>query len=222
MKKIVIIDGGPRKNMNTAAAIKAFAEGAEAFHEDIMVNIIRLYDIDYKGCISCLACKLKNSQYRDVCAYKDGLSETLHKAAYADALVLASPIYFGQVTAQLRAFVERLVFPWLSYNDYSVTAPRRIPTAFIYTMNIPFEALSGILSAQEHIEGLIAMGLETPERINVCNTLQVKDYKLYDMAGFSVEGKMQWHQEHWSEEMNKAYSAGMRMAEKIMSNGTTS
>ena len=37
----------------------------------------------------------------------------------ADGLVLGSPIYFGEVTGQMRAFLERLSFPWLSYNDYS-------------------------------------------------------------------------------------------------------
>ncbi len=215
MKTITIIDGGPRKNMNTAKAINAFAEGAKSIGSNIDVKTFRLYDIDYKGCISCLACKLKNSKHKDVCAYKDGLSEVLYNSAYADALIFASPIYFGQITAQLRAYIERLVFPWLSYNDYSVTAPKRIPTAFIYTMNIPEEAADMISGAQEQIEGLIAMGLEMPERINVFNTLQVKDYNLYDMAGFSTEKKQEWHDEHWHEEMQNAYNIGRRIALKI-------
>ena len=60
MKKIVIIDGGPRKNMNTAAMIEAFSDGAKSVEENLEVKRIRLYDLDYKGCYSCLACKLKN------------------------------------------------------------------------------------------------------------------------------------------------------------------
>lgn len=50
MKKIMIIDGGPRKNMNTAAMIEAFANGAKSMSDEIEVKTVRLYDIDYKGC----------------------------------------------------------------------------------------------------------------------------------------------------------------------------
>ncbi|MCR4932437.1 MAG: NAD(P)H-dependent oxidoreductase, partial [Bacteroidales bacterium] len=50
MKKIMIIDGGPRKNFNTAAMLQKFAEGARAASSDIEVKTIRLYALDYKGC----------------------------------------------------------------------------------------------------------------------------------------------------------------------------
>lgn len=59
MKKIVIIDGGPRKNFNTAAMLQKFAEGAKSAGEGIEVKTVRLYDLDYKGCMSCMACKIK-------------------------------------------------------------------------------------------------------------------------------------------------------------------
>ena len=135
MKKIMIIDGSPRKNMNTAAMIEAFANGAKSVSEEIEVKTIRVYDMNCKGCVSCLACKLKNSKYLDVCARKDDFTEPLRETAYADGIVFASPMYFFQITAQLRAFIERLFFPWLSYKDYSSHPPKgRIPTAFIYTM----------------------------------------------------------------------------------------
>lgn len=68
MKKIMIIDGSPRKNMNTAAMIEAFANGAKSVNEEIEVKTVRVYDMNCKGCVSCLACKLKNSKYLDVCA----------------------------------------------------------------------------------------------------------------------------------------------------------
>lgn len=215
MKKIMIIDGGPRKEMNTATIIRAFAEGAKSVSDNIDVEVVRLYGLDYKGCMSCLACKLKGNLFKDVCAYKDGLSEALQKSAYADGLVLASPIYFSQITGQLRAFIERLIFPWLSYNDYSVTAPKQIPTAFIYTMNITPNLVHTIRPNQEHVEGLLAMGLEQPERIEVFNTLQVKNYDRYEMAGFSAADKQKWHDEHWEEDIRNAFEAGKRMAIKI-------
>lgn len=46
MKKIMIIDSGPRKNMNTAAMIEAFANGAKSVSDEIEVKTVRLYDIN--------------------------------------------------------------------------------------------------------------------------------------------------------------------------------
>ncbi len=56
MKKILIVDGGPRRNMNTAALCDAFEEGARAAPPDIDVARVRLYDLPpFRGCVSCLA-----------------------------------------------------------------------------------------------------------------------------------------------------------------------
>ena len=113
MKKIIIIDGGPRKNMNTAKLLQRFAEGAKSASNDVEVKTIRLYELDYKGCMSCMACKLKGKA-QNICRFKDALTPLLEEIAKADGLVLGSPIYFGEVTGQMRAFLERLAFPWLS------------------------------------------------------------------------------------------------------------
>jgi multimeric flavodoxin WrbA len=59
MKKIIIIDGGPRKAMNTAQMLQRFAEGAMSVSEQIEVKTVRQYELDYKGCMSCMACKIK-------------------------------------------------------------------------------------------------------------------------------------------------------------------
>lgn len=213
MKKIVIIDGGPRKNMNTGAMIEAFTEGAKSVGEAIDVKRIFLYDIDYKGCYSCLACKLKNSRFRDVCAYKDGLTETLRETAYADGVVFASPIFYSRVTGQLESFIERLTFPWLSYDDYSMNPPKRIPAAIIYTMNDLTAERRNLQSLEILLGGFYG---EKPERIAACNTYQVKDYDRYAMASFPKENKERWRAEHWEQDLQQAYEAGRRMAAKIL------
>ena len=71
----------------------------------------------------------------NICKFKDQLSPILEEISQANGLVLGSPIYFGDVTGQMRTFLERLAFPWLSYNDYSLIAPRRMPVVLIETMN---------------------------------------------------------------------------------------
>ena len=106
-------------------------------------------------------------------------------------------------------------FPWLSYNDYSSHPPKgRIPTAFIYTMNAPAEMLHVQENNMNENEMIIGNALEKPERILAVNTLQVKNYDRYELAGFSEEAKRKYREEHWEEDLQKAFDAGKRMAGK--------
>lgn len=211
MKKIVIIDGGPRRNMNTAAMLAKFAEGAS--QSGAQVTTVRLYDLNYKGCISCLACKIKGKA-SNVCKFKDALTPVLEEIAQADGLVLGSPIYFGDVTGQMRTFLERLAFPWLSYNDYSMTAPKKMPVLLIETMNgLPERNNSNGYGSMEHC---IAAALGQPDHLYAYNTYQVRNYDNFELAGFSEKAKREWREAHWQEDLQKAYDAGKRMAEQTM------
>lgn len=209
MKKIMIIDGGPRKNMNTAAMLEKFAEGARSAGAE--ATIVRLYDLDYKGCRSCMACKIKG-RATNVCKFKDALTPVLDAIAQADGLVLGSPIYFGDVTGQMRTFLERLAFPWLSYNDYSMTAPKKMPVVLIETMNGQPERNNS--QGYGSMEYCIEAALGKPERMVAYNTYQVKNYDNFELAGFSEPAKRQWRDEHWEQDLQKAFDAGKRMAEK--------
>ena len=193
MKRIIIIDGGPRKNFNTAAMLQKFAEGAGSVCDQIEVKTVRLYDLDYK----------------------DALTPILEEIAGADGLVLGSPIYFGDVTGQMRTFLERLAFPWLSYNDYSLTAPKRMPVVLVETMNgLPERNNSnGYGSMENCIEGALGQ----PERLIAYNTYQVKDYSRFELAGFSEEAKRQYRDEHWEEDLQRAFDAGRKMGKNVIS-----
>ena len=56
---ILLINGSPRKNMNTATLLEKAAKGARSAGAD--VELVHLYDYEYSGCKSCFACKIKNS-----------------------------------------------------------------------------------------------------------------------------------------------------------------
>ena len=56
------------------------------------------------------------------------------------------------------------------------------------------------------------------ERIDACNTLQVKNYDRYEMDAMNPEGRKKYNAEHWEEELQQAFDAGKRMAEKIKAN----
>ena len=212
MKKIMIIDGGPRKNMNTAQMLQKIAEGARSVGDNIEAKIVRLYDLDYKGCMSCMACKIKGKA-SNVCKFKDAMTPILDEIAQADGLVLGSPIYFGDVTGQMRTFLERLAFPWLSYNDYSMTAPKKMPVVLVETMNGTPERNNS--KGYGSMEYCISAALGQPERLIAYNTYQVKDYSRFELAGFSEEKKRQYRDAHWEQDLQKAFDTGKRMAEHI-------
>lgn len=213
MKKIMVIDGGPRKTMNTAALLEKVAEGIASAGKDIEVKHVRLYDLNYKGCMSCMACKLKG-RASNVCKFKDALTPVLDDIACADGLVLGSPIYFGDVTGQMRSFLERLAFPWLSYNDYSLTAPKRMPVLLVETMNGTPERNNS--QGYCSMEYCLSAALGEPDRLIAYNTYQVKNYDRYELVGFSEEAKRQWRDAHWQEDLQKAYDAGKLMADRIL------
>ena len=213
MKKIIIIDGGPRKMFNTAQMLQKFAEGTSSVSDHVEVKTVRLYGLDYKGCMSCMACKIKGKA-SNVCKFKDALTPVLEEIAQADGLVLGSPIYFGDVTGQMRTFLERLAFPWLSYNDYSLTAPKRMPVLLMETMNGTPERNNS--QGYGSMEYCITAALGEPERLTAYNTYQVKNYERYELAGFSEEAKRQWRDEHWEADLQKAFEAGKQMAKKIL------
>jgi multimeric flavodoxin WrbA len=192
--------------------LQKFAEGAMSVGNDIEVKTVRLYGIDYKGCMSCMACKIKGKA-SNVCKFKDALTPVLEEIAQADGLVLGSPIYFGDVTGQMRTFLERLAFPWLSYNDYSMTAQKKMPVVLMETMNgLPDRNNSQGYGSMEYC---IKSALGEPERIIAYNTYQVNDYNRFELGGFSEEAKRQYRDEHWQNDLQKAYDAGRRMAEGI-------
>jgi multimeric flavodoxin WrbA len=69
--KAIGVNGSPRKKWNTATLLKKALEGAAS--EGAKTTLVHLYDLDYKGCISCFACKMRGGKSYGKCAVKDGL-----------------------------------------------------------------------------------------------------------------------------------------------------
>ena len=118
-KKVLILSGSPRKNGNSDMLCNEFARGAiEAGHE---VEKIRVAEKNIGYCRGCYACRDTG-----VCAIKDDMTEVLQKMIDADVIVLASPVYFYSVDAQLKALIDRTVARWLEVKNkefyYIVTA----------------------------------------------------------------------------------------------------
>jgi multimeric flavodoxin WrbA len=112
--KVIAINGSPRKKWNTSTLLEKALEGAAS--QGAETELIHLYDLDYKGCTSCFACKLKDGKSYGKCAMHDGLTKVLEMFVDVKAFILGSPIYFGTVTGEMRSFMERLLFPYLVYS----------------------------------------------------------------------------------------------------------
>lgn len=216
MKKIFIINDSPRKNWNTAKMCRSFADGANS--KGIETEIINLYDFNFSGCRSCFACKLKDGKNFGKCSYPDEITPILEKISQGDGLVFASPIYFGEVTGVMRCFIERLMFPFFQYEEgYPSIAPKKFPTAVIYTMNITEELSNQMYpDMMGRFEWAVETCFSKPVRICAYDTCQFSDYSKYAAKCFDPAHKKQQLEEQLPEDLQKAYDEGVKMAERIL------
>lgn len=118
-KKVLILSGSPRRNGNSDILCDEFAKGAtQAGHE---VEKIRVAEKSIGYCRACYACRGTG-----VCAIKDDMADILQKMIDCDVMVLASPVYFYSIDAQLKALIDRTVARWTEVKNkefyYIVTA----------------------------------------------------------------------------------------------------
>ena len=209
---VIAFNGSPRKHWNTATLLEKALEGAKS--EGAKAKLIHLYDLDYTGCISCFACKKKGGKSYGRCAVSDGLKPVFEKIEDADALLFGSPIYLGNVTGEMRSFLERLVFQYLTYTDPPGTLfARQMKTGFIYTMGVTEEMMNQL----DYVRcmNLISMFLKRTfghsESLCCFDTLQFKDYSKYVAPRFDPESKAKRHREVFPQDCQKAFEMGQRL-----------
>lgn len=113
--KVMAFNGSPRKKWNTATLLQKALEGAGS--QNAETELIHLYDLNYKGCISCFACKTIGGKSYGRCAVQDDLTDVFSKVEQADAIILGSPIYWGTVSGEMKSFMDRLLFQYLLYTE---------------------------------------------------------------------------------------------------------
>lgn len=101
--KVLMINGSPNANGNTATALK---EMEKVFLEEgVEVEIIHVGNKAIRGCIGCRKCFGLGK-----CVFDDLVNETAPKLREADGLVIGSPVYYASANATLMAFVTRLFY----------------------------------------------------------------------------------------------------------------
>lgn len=134
---VVALLGSPRANKNSATIARRFTETAARLGAS--TRVFELNKLTYRGCQGCYACK----RTLDHCVLRDDLTEVLNAVQAADVVLLASPVYYGDVTAQLKGFIDRS-YSYLKPDYLSNPQPSRLASkklAFVLTQGHPDTAL---------------------------------------------------------------------------------
>jgi len=212
--KILAICGAKQKNRNTAEMLKAAYEGALSVG-GAEGEFVWLYDLDYNGCSGCHACKVKGGVSFAKCAMRDDLTPVLEKAIEADVILLGSPMYFGDVTGNIRQFIERFYFPGITYNmpkpgeGRVPTYPKKCKMGWVFTMNAPGDFYKSYFEQQMNTALVVA---EKSEYVMAWGTQQFEDYDKYEASMFDVPTVKQRHIEQFPKDCEAAYEMGKRLA----------
>lgn len=213
--KVMAINGSPRKKWNTAMLLEKALEGAAS--QGAETELYHLYDLEFKGCVSCFSCKTIGGKSYGRCAVKDSITPILKKAEEVDIIILGSPIYFFNVTGEMRSFLERLMFPYLKYTDPpSSLFPNKIRMGFIYTMNLTEELMKeyGYDKALASLEYLLDLLFGSLETLYSFDTYQFKDYSKVFAERFDPELKARRRKEIFPKDLEKAFEMGARFVGK--------
>lgn len=134
--KIVSLLGSPRKTSNSSA-LAGIVTDVLAKSDDTLISH-NLNKLSFSGCQGCGACKTSSEE----CILKDELTPVLRDVQESDVLIIATPVYWGDVTAQMKAFIDRS-YSFLTPNFMTSALKHRLPPGkkmiFIQTQGGPDE-----------------------------------------------------------------------------------
>jgi multimeric flavodoxin WrbA len=153
MANVPIFVGSPRKGNTLILALEA----EKALNNlGISTEIIMLNDLSIAGCQACYACKREGNVS---CLVQDDMQRIYNLIEEAAGVIVATPIYFGGVTAQTKLWLDRL-FPYLSM-DLGSLLPRKIPLTCVYTQNQPDPSyFTGAMKSFEFALGLVGFSIK--------------------------------------------------------------
>ncbi len=119
--KILVLNGSPRPNGNTAGMVKTFQQAAE--EQGHQVKVFSVCTMNIKGCLACEYCHGKG---HGQCVQKDDMQEIYAELADTEMIVLATPIYYHGISGQLKCVIDRF------YSSLYPTAPTTLKKAAMF------------------------------------------------------------------------------------------
>ena len=141
--KVLLVNGSPSANGNTARALKEVADTLAA--EDVESEVFWIGNKPVRGCVACGQCRTKGN---DRCVFDDDIANSIiERLESADGIVIGSPTYYGQPNGAFLAVWQRVCFAGSAHVKAkpaaSVAVCRRGGSTAVYQcMNMPFEMLN--------------------------------------------------------------------------------
>lgn len=139
--KVVSLLGSPREKSNSTHLAEIVASALE--DKGNSVTRYFLNKLDFKGCQACGSCKEKS----EICIVKDDLTPVLDAVKEADVIIMATPVYWGDISAQLKTFIDR-TYSYLMPNFKEKEVKHRLPEGkklvFILSQGAPQEMYTDV------------------------------------------------------------------------------
>lgn len=217
--RIITINGSPRKGWNSSRLLEKWKEGVLSVLPDAEVKSVNLYDLKFTGCRSCFSCKLKDGKFFGTCPIPDGIHDLLADIREADAVAIASPIYYMDINAYTKCLIERMVFSVAQYSAPPVSlAPKRVSFSMLYSMNATEDAFKsyGIDARCAMTEKFLNLFYFMPvHRVVAYDTYQFTDYNKYVSTAFSEQHKRHWRDTQFPKDLQSAFDTGVTVAQEI-------
>ena len=189
--KAILLNGSPRKNWNTHKLLLEAERGAKEMGAE--TELIHLFDLKYTDCKACFACKLRGNKTNGICAIRDDLRPVLEKVHEANAVIVGTPIYYGNMTGEAASVIHRMLFPTTHYeNDNSLDEllPIKKKCGLIFSGNAdPDYIRQGGGQTFEFTASMIRMIFGSCDLLYAGDTYQFTDYSRYYAGMFSESHK---------------------------------
>jgi len=215
--KLIAVCGSARKQGNTAKMLHRVIEGAKSVGAE--TELVNLFDLNYKDCISCYACKLKNRNSFGHCTLNDDLKPLLERIEQSDVIVLGSPVYYGNLSGQMRSFTDRLLFQYLDYGGQGTgPKPKNFKTALVATMNVNDEISikRGFRDTLVWFSEMMGHTLGSCELLTLSDTVLFDDYSKYVYLMPDKVEKSNRVEKISVEDFQKAFDLGVRLINSVI------
>jgi multimeric flavodoxin WrbA len=213
--KAIFLNGSPRKNWNTHKMLLEVERGAKEVGAE--TELIHLFDLSFTDCKSCFACKLRGNKTNGICAIRDELRPVLEKIHEANAVVIGTPIYYGDLTGEAASVIHRMLFPTMHYEDdntHDELLPIKKKCGLIVTGNATTMHIKmGGGAAFKNTAKMISMIFGSCETLYACDTYQFTDYRRYYAGMFNEAHKAEVRDKQFPFDLQNAYELGKRLCQ---------
>lgn len=209
---VVAFNGSPRRDGNTAVLLRKALEGAASRGAE--TELVHLGYVAMKGCQACYSCKRRGGDSFGKCIQADGMTPLYAKMERAGGILLGAPIYFGTISSEAKAFLERL-FPYFDYGGGPSRFPGKVKVGLIVTAGADEQVVEKVF--RQHIQltqMMLQLLLGPAEALTSTDTLHVEDYSgiVADALQPLVPRKLEHRQTVFPADCQKAFEMGARFA----------